>query len=225
MDQKLLIVSCVVVVAFLVSAIFFRYRAARVKLPISLVFLTSLVIIALFIIDLAFEDLGFASLFNGFLWALAIAAISTLVLIVASRITYTRKFFYDARTINTEKTKLLYRVFVDVPISTVLLEELFFRGFLYGFLQSAYGTLEAVMVSSILFGLWHILPSLSFSEENEAAPAKIPTIIGTVCFTTLSGVIFCLLLIWSGSILAPIALHYAVNSASLIMSWLVTHKR
>ncbi len=62
--------------------------------------------------------------------------------------------------------------------------------------------------------------SLEFIKTNEKAGGfPLATIIGTVLFTAASGVGFALLRHWSGSIIAPMILHYSVNSGSFLASW------
>jgi uncharacterized protein len=77
-----------------------------------------------------------------------------------------------------------------------------------------------------LFGLWHVLPSLGLSTSNEAISgtvgggrsAQTTTVLATVAFTTLSGVVFCELRRRSGSVLAPAGLHWATNALSVLAS-------
>ena len=45
-----------------------------------------------------------------------------------------------------------------MPLGTVLLEEVAFRGVLWGLLAHMDGPRVATLVSHSLFGLWHILP-------------------------------------------------------------------
>ena len=81
-------------------------------------------------------------------------------------------------------------------------------------------------MSSALFGLWHILPSLGLATDNEAIgsavgrgrSAQVIAVLGTVLFTAASGVVFCELRRRSGSLLAPAGLHWAVNGLSVLAS-------
>ena len=101
-----------------------------------------------------------------------------------------------------------------IPIGTVLLEEVAFRGVLWGLLWRLGGTVVATAVSSALFGLWHILPSflraavakdlkVIGSAVGQGRSAQVIAVLGTVLFTAGSGVVFCELRRRSGSILAP----------------------
>ena len=57
---------------------------------------------------------------------------------------------------------------VEVPFGTVLLEEIAFRAVLFSMLVRRFGLVWGVVVSSLLFGLWHILPSIGTHEQNPA---------------------------------------------------------
>ena len=87
-------------------------------------------------------------------------------------------------------------------------------------------------VSSALFGLWHVLPSLGLAGDNEAIGSTVGkgsagqavSVLGTVAFTGLAGVVFCELRRRSGSLLAPAGLHWATNglgvlAAAAVWAW------
>jgi uncharacterized protein len=115
---------------------------------------------------------------------------------------------------------------VLIPIGTVLVEELAFRGVLWGLLREVKATATATVVSSALFGLWHVLPSLGLTTSNEAITgavgsgrsAQTGTVVVTVLFTAASGVVFCEVRRRSGSILASAGLHWATNGLSVLAS-------
>ncbi|MGS0686429.1 CPBP family glutamic-type intramembrane protease, partial [Nakamurella sp. GG22] len=77
----------------------------------------------------------------------------------------------------------------------------------------------ATAVSSVLFGLWHVLPALGGGAANESVSGVVGggtggsvfLVVGTVLFTTAAGVVFGVLRDRSDSLLAPIGLHWAVN--------------
>ncbi len=113
----------------------------------------------------------------------------------------------------------LLRALVLIPLLTVIPEEFAFRGVLWGLLRRRYGRWWATGVSSVLFGLWHVSSALSGGAANESVSGvvgggvsgTIVRVVGTVVFTGAAGVLFAVLRDRSGSLLAPIALHWAVN--------------
>src|SRR5580693_6133820 len=114
--------------------------------------------------------------------------------------------------------------FVLIPVGTVLFEEVAFRGVLWGLLRRRHGTWVATSVSSALFGLWHVLPSLGLAADDQAIGSAVGSgssgqavsVLGTVLFTGLAGVVFCELRRRSGSLLAPAGLHWATNALGVL---------
>ena len=99
---------------------------------------------------------------------------------------------------------------VRIPLGTALFEEILFRSVLLGSLLLSMRTWKAVAVSSLIFGLWHIVPAWETTEGG--AWAITGAVIGTVAITSLGGALFGTLRVWSRSILAPILAHTATNS-------------
>jgi membrane protease YdiL (CAAX protease family) len=106
--------------------------------------------------------------------------------------------------------EMLLRVLVVIPIGTVLVEELAFRGTLYALLERATTPTRSMIVGSVLFGLWHAPPIL----DDGAV-----VVVGTVLATTVAGAAFIWLRRRSGSLLAPILAHIGTNSATFALSW------
>lgn len=111
-----------------------------------------------------------------------------------------------------------FSALVDVPFGTVLLEEVAFRGVLWAMVAVTRGPWVATAASSLAFGLWHVLPSLSTSVGVRVPAALADGIVGrtvwvalTVLATGAAGVVFCELRRRSGSLLAPILVHWALN--------------
>ena len=120
----------------------------------------------------------------------------------------------------------LWTVLVVIPLGTVLPEELAFRGLVLALLGRRYGVLSGTLLSSGLFGLWHIAASLGGGPANAAivgvvggdAAGTVARVIATVSFTTLGGVVLCWLRLRSGSLLAPILAHWTVNALGVIVT-------
>jgi uncharacterized protein len=162
---------------------------------------------------------------RGLIWAAAIIGAVALVLAAGAALPLTREAFRDSRYRLGWADAFGTALFL-IPVGTVLLEEIAFRGVLWGLLRRVRGTAVATIVSSALFGLWHVLPSLGLASDNEAIggavgsgrSAQFVTVLGTVLFTALSGVVFCELRRRSGSVLAPAGLHWATNGLSVLAS-------
>ncbi|MGW8766330.1 CPBP family intramembrane glutamic endopeptidase [Streptomyces sp. NPDC055815] len=176
-------------------------------------------------------DAGLApgTLARGARWALALTGLVGVVYAVGALLPATRSLFEDRRYDAMTGGELVTRVLVVVPVGTVLVEEIAFRGVLYGLVCRARGAVWATAVSSVLFGLWHVLPSLHLATAKPVLTSalggsvlgSVLAVMGAVLFTALSGVLFCELRRRSGSLLAPMGLHWAVNALGYIVGFLL----
>ena len=137
----------------------------------------------------------------------------------------TRSAFLDERY-RTDLGTAARLAFVVIPLGTVLFEEVAFRGVLWGLVRRSWGALAATVVSSGLFGLWHVLPSLRLHRVNPKVAdlvgsgpgGQVAAVAGAVVFTAAAGVLLCELRRRSGSLLAPIALHWTVDGLGVLIA-------
>jgi membrane protease YdiL (CAAX protease family) len=94
----------------------------------------------------------------------------------------------------------------EIPLGTVWFEEAIFRGALHTVAAGAFGPRWGRLLQAIAFGLWHI---------PDARKAGEP-IVGTVLVTGLAGWVFGWLAERSGSVLAPVLAHLAINEAGAV---------
>lgn len=177
------------------------------------------------------SDLGLerATLRDGLRWgALAFALVLT-VIVVAALVPATSDFLHDARA-EVPWWRLLIDVIVGIGLLTVVPEELMFRGVLQGTAIRRWGSLRGLMVASVLFGLWHVFPTLSTAGGNSGLTGadstllgRIGLVIGAVVATTAAGAIFGWLRLRSGSIVAPMIAHLSTNGVALVVAWIVLH--
>lgn len=175
---------------------------------------------------LSWHDLGLSrrTWVRGATWAgLAIAAV-TAIYLVAALLPVTRAAFDDSRYQLGTGTALLTG-FVLIPLGTILLEEVAFRGVLLGVLGKRKGVTLAISVSSVLFGLWHVLPSLAMGANRLVASivgpgliAKVVMVAAVVAFTGAAGWLLCEVRHRSGSLLAPMGLHWATNGLGVLLT-------
>jgi membrane protease YdiL (CAAX protease family) len=175
---------------------------------------------------LNFEQMGLA--FNKILPGIFIAltAVGAIVLgtSIIATIPFLRRFFLSDDLAHASGKLITYEATVRVPFGTALIEEVLFRGVLLGLLLQHNSTIIAIIISSIIFGLWHILPTISMLEENkilakaskDLASRKYGSVIGVVLITTSAGFIFAWLRIISNSIIAPWLVHWSINSSGML---------
>jgi membrane protease YdiL (CAAX protease family) len=135
---------------------------------------------------------------RGWGWALAAIAATALVYAAALAIPVTRRLFRDSRY----QRDAVRTALIAVPLATVAVEEAAFRGALW----------PIAWATPVLFGLWHVLPG---SRTNAAVAGRWAPV-ATFAFTTAAGVVFALLRHFSGGLLAPFALHWAINGLGVL---------
>jgi membrane protease YdiL (CAAX protease family) len=171
--------------------------------------------------------LGRAAARRGLRWGLVMAGAVVAVYLVGLALPFTREAFQDERAAGLSAGELVYRVLVRVPLGTVLLEEIAFRGVLWALVRRRWGPVWATVASSILFGLWHVQPSRGLTRANAATQAVFGTgqvgvalaVTAAVAGTALAGVLFCELRRRSDSLIPPVALHCALNSLGYALAW------
>jgi membrane protease YdiL (CAAX protease family) len=177
--------------------------------------------------------LGLAYLVPGLIWAGICIGGVTLVYLIGSAFKRTRTAFHDERMADLTGGKLVFQALIEVPFGTVLLEEIAFRSVLFSMLVRREGLVFGLVVSSILFGLWHVLPSIGTHEQNPALGSvvgaglrgNILAVALSVLTTAIAGVLFAGLRLVSGSVLAPMGLHWATNGLGYAFSWLLIRAR
>ncbi len=137
-----------------------------------------------------------------------------------------RDVFRDDRIVEGTIGLSLYHALFRVPIGTALYEEVLFRGIVFGMLARRTSALVAALWSSVLFGLWHVLPALDAIETNpigDVFGGSWEPVVAAVLSTFLAGMVFVWIRLYSGSIVAPIIVHIATNSTAILASAFVVH--
>jgi membrane protease YdiL (CAAX protease family) len=184
---------------------------------------TAVVLAAATRCGLSWGDLGLRTdrVPSGARWGSAVAAAVAGAFVVAAVVPGLRPLLDDARVRRLELGGVLYHALVRVPVGTVLLEEVAFRGALFGALLRATDPARAAVLSSAVFGLWHVRPTLGLLDANDVTPdvlARAGMVAAAVGFTTVGGLLFCALRVRSGSTVAPIVAHIATNSFGIVAS-------
>jgi uncharacterized protein len=135
-----------------------------------------------------------------------------------------RPLLADARAADADLVEVAEDVLVRIPLGTVLWEEVAFRGVLLAALIRVLPVRRAAVVAAVVFGLWHVRPTLSGLSANDLAdgPAlRALAVLGVCVFTAVAGLLFTWLRLRSGSLLAPVLLHLATNSLGTVAATVV----
>ncbi|MGX7724362.1 CPBP family intramembrane glutamic endopeptidase [Rhodococcus sp. 5G237] len=166
---------------------------------------------------------------KGTLYSVAAVALVLAVVAIGIALPFTRQFFLSERYATISGA--LVASMIIIPLQTVIPEELAFRGVLHGTLERVWGARGVFAAGSLLFGLWHVASSFGLTAGNAGLSAflgagllaQIAGIVGAVIATAAAGFVFTWLRRRSGSILAPIALHWSLNGAGALAAALVWH--
>ena len=152
-----------------------------------------------------------------------------LVLIVAAVIPATNGFLHDSRA-KIDGSRLLYELAVSIVLLTAIPEEFAFRGVLLGSALRLWGPWRASLITSALFGLWHIEPTLHTMSDNRlvagastSVGGQVLVVFGSVAVTFIAGLVFCWLRLRSRSLIAPVMAHVATNGVALAVAWFTVH--
>ncbi len=160
-------------------------------------------------------------------YALAAMGLVLTVVAVGALLPWTRPMFLNDRYATVSGA--LVASMVIIPLQTVIPEELAFRGVLHGALDRAWGFRGVAAAGSLLFGLWHIASSLGLTSGNVGftrvlgggVVGMVAGIAMAVLATAAAGFVFTWLRRRSGSLIAPIALHWSLNGMGALAAALV----
>src|ERR1700727_139008 len=166
---------------------------------------------------------------SGFGYALGAVAVVASVIAIGVLLPMTRPMFMNNRYATVSGAMIASMIII--PLQTVIPEELAFRGVLHGALNRAWGFRGVAFAGSLLFGLWHIATSLGLTTSNVGftrlfgggAVGMLAGGVLAVVATAAAGFVFSWLRRRSGSLLAPIALHWSLNGAGALAAALVWH--
>ena len=135
----------------------------------------------------------------------------------------TRRFFLDERAAAAGGRGDLAAELARITFAAVPPEELTYRSALLGLWLGHGPGARAVAWSSVLFGLSHILPTLStmsgtaLHRQLAQRPLRQAVFVaGNVAVTAVGGAAFAWLRLRSGSVVAPLLAHAALNDAALV---------
>lgn len=214
-----LLVSNIVVNRFLPSAAYVPWNLAVAALLLWLARRAGL----------GWSDLGLhqPTLPRSVRWGCAAAAAVGAVYALALMLPWTATLFDDARAADPGVAELLYHAVIQIPFGTVVLEEVAFRGVLLaglGVRGVSTWHWPAALGASVLFGLWHVLPSLDLATANSGVHDAMEvntvlTVVLAVLATTVAGLFLCWWRWLGRGLLAPVLVHVATNSFGYAIAW------
>lgn len=164
--------------------------------------------------------LGNARLRRGLLIGAGVAGAVGAVYLVS--LPATRELFVDERA-GGPVSGLLWQLMIGIPLGTVVLEEIAFRGVLPALMGGSFW--PGAVLSSALFGAWHILPAIGLGATNAGVGSAIGGLSGSVQVglvvlgTGAAGLLLLAQRRWSGHLVTPALAHMATNMLGAFIAW------
>jgi membrane protease YdiL (CAAX protease family) len=140
----------------------------------------------------------------------------------------TRPVLGDKRAAGLDRRDTAYQALIRIPVGTALWEEVAFRGVLQAALRRVMPGTAAIVVTSGVFGIWHIRPTLQALRVNglaEDRPRALARTCAAVAGTAAAGVLLSWLRDRSGRLAAPVLVHAAANSGALLAARLAAARQ
>lgn len=167
--------------------------------------------------------LGLRHILPGIFVAVIASVVITAATLCISAIPFLRHYFLGDDLAHASGKLIAFEAAIRIPLGTALIEEILFRGVLLGLLLTHYDAFIAIIISSVIFGLWHIFPTINTLESNDGVAAvmhnkkrKTGSVVGTVVVTFAAGLIFSWLRIIANSIIAPWLVHWSINASGVV---------
>jgi membrane protease YdiL (CAAX protease family) len=140
-----------------------------------------------------------------------------------------RQFYRNQPALAREIRHPAYELLIRIPLITAGGEELAFRGGLEPLLRVNRSPTQAAALTAAAFGAWHILPTIDRFRElrrtRDLSSAQLAGMIAAAVGTTAAAsLLFGWLRDRTGSLLAPVLLHYAVNAGGFAGGWLLSRQ-
>lgn len=171
---------------------------------------------------------GRAHLSRGIRVGTAVGVVIVIGVAAGVAIPGTRPVFRDARVIGISVGSALFEALARIPIGTALFEETLFRGVLLAWLRRRTSTYRAIVGSSVLFGLWHAIPTLNMTSQYQegairdaGALASLGAVIGGVVVSGMVGAGLAWLRLRANSLAAPVIVHGSANSSGYLAAFAI----
>lgn len=179
-------------------------------------------------LGLSLDAMGLApaTLARGLVFGLAVGIGICAVVLAVSRVQWLRPHFTDTPFARMSRKRLGSEVAVRIPLGTALFEEVLFRGLLLGLFMQLHTTWAALLLMAVCFGFWHLSGEVRKIETQHgveqlfgrATGRQWARALGVIFATALAGLVFGVLCLLSGSLLAPWLVHWAINASGALAS-------
>lgn len=117
---------------------------------------------------------------------------------------------------------LLFRLFIYVPIRTVIFEEVIFRGILYTGFQKYLSKLKAILFTSIAFMFLHTGPTIFSINSSYQLSSPLITFLGFYATTFLGSIFFIFVREKTKNLAGSITSHWTIDALPTVAVWLLS---
>jgi membrane protease YdiL (CAAX protease family) len=156
----------------------------------------------------------------------AASGVVLIALLLAAALPATRNLLHDQRA-EIDGGQVIYEIGVSIVLLIAIPEEFAFRGVLLGSAVSLWRERQAMVITSALFGVWHIQPTLATMSDNPGVSGlsgttsgRLIVVLSAVVVTFVAGLVFGWLRLRSRSLLASVLAHVATNGLGLTVAWI-----
>ena len=226
-EQSLLVEACLIVALLAYGTLLAKYVPLKAHIGANF-FAAILTIMFGLLIGLSLPEMGLTltGVKSFVLISLAATAVIFIGTFAVSFLPFLKHIFLNESFANARKRKIFFEAGFRIPLGTALVEEILFRGVLLGILLQSHSALTASLIAAVVFGLWHIMPSINSIESNSAVQERLRekslhtfgSVFGIVVVTAIAGFFFSWLRILSGTIFTTWLVHWAINSSGAVSS-------
>jgi membrane protease YdiL (CAAX protease family) len=227
-ENQTIVIDAIVIVAILVyGTILARFIPRKAHISANLLAALATIVFGLFL-GLSLSQMGLTLSGVKTIILISVAATGAIFLgtFAVSFLPFLRHIFLGESFANARVRTVFFEAGFRIPLGTALVEEILFRGVLLGMLLQSYSPLTSSIIAAIVFGLWHIAPSINSIESNTAVQERLRSkslhakgsVAGIVLVTFAAGFFFNWLRILSGTILTTWLVHWAINSSGAVAS-------
>lgn len=167
--------------------------------------------------------IGFNLILVNMLIGLALSMPIIISIILFSSYPTFSKHFSRQPNQNYNWHQFAYELGFRIPFGTALSEEVIFRSVLFAILLSNHSVILAIIFDSIIFGLWHVFPTLHAVKDHESLNNKLKNkhqrnmlaVFVSIITTSILGVGLALLTLKTKSFISAWVLHSAINGSAV----------
>jgi membrane protease YdiL (CAAX protease family) len=178
---------------------------------------------------MSLQEMGFANWRSGAVWGGVQFAVISVMLSVAILVPVFDELFRN-RNAGESTLQWFYIAFIRIPLGTVLLEEVAFRGVLPALFARKGTVIGSSILASMWFALWRVLPEVHGSHGANTAERWLGQgVVGTtagviwvLAGTFFGGLFWCFVRYRSGSLLSSFLGHLATTSMAYTIAFAVS---